>query len=136
MFCINLSFHKENTFLVRRMQKKMKRRSMSGTTCINVVRGNSLAGPTSNAFLTSESISRYAFSRIRSIENNKYVISLFAINREARRSSVNPGNVWCEKITIADPPGFSRITFRRWRAGASARRGEARRGEVRGRESE
>lgn len=54
---------------------------MSGTTCINVVRGNSLAGPTSNAFLTSESISRYAFSRIRSIENNKYVISLFAINR-------------------------------------------------------
>lgn len=55
-----------------------------------------------DAFLTSKAILRCA----RSIGNNKYVISLFAVNDEegegdGPRSSANPENVWHEKIPIA-----------------------------------
>lgn len=60
-------------------------------------------------------------ARDRSIGNNKYVISLFAVNEEEAKDEEELSikresreRLPREKISIAaDPPGFSRITFRR-----------------------
>ena len=109
----------------RKHAKNMKKRNVRGT-CINneVITSQDFCLPSiSDAFLTSKSIFRRAtFSR--SIENNKYVISLFAINR-GPRSSMNPGNVWCEKIMIAVPAWLFAdyiSSMASWRVGGKGKR--------------